>query len=115
MPLELYGPSIAACYACATVCDRCAIAALEDFDPQTRCIGLAMDCAQMCRTAAALMSRRSDFADIMCEACAQVCEACAVECSLHDAHCRQCAEACARCARLCHDMARQTFSGATYA
>jgi hypothetical protein len=49
MFLEMYGPCIAACYACATVCERSAVACLGDgHDPQrSRCITLAMECAQM--------------------------------------------------------------------
>jgi len=113
MFLEIYRPCIAACYACATFCDRCAVACFEGNDPQamTRCIGLVMDCAQLSRSAAAMMSRNSEFVDTICEACADVCSACAVECGHHNARqCRQCAEACAQCASLCRDMARQTQS-----
>lgn len=118
MFLEMYGPCIAACYACATVCERCAVACLEDaHDTQpSRCITLAMDCAQMCRTAAALMSRHSDFVDTVCEACADVCSACAAECNHHGTrHCRQCADACLRCATLCREMVRQSQTSAAYA
>jgi hypothetical protein len=70
----------------------------------------------MCRTAAALMSRHSDFVDIVSEACADVCIACAAECSHHNLkRCRQCADACLRCAALCRDLARQTYGSAAYA
>ena len=117
MRLDEYGPGIAACYACATVCDRCAIACFEDEDPQAmaHCIALVMDCAQMCRTAAGLMSRHSDFVDLVCEACADICSACAAECRRHTTrHCRQCAEACLRCANLCQ-AARPLQSNLAYA
>jgi hypothetical protein len=113
-----YGPCIAACYACATVCDRCAVACFEDDDPQTkaRCIGLVMDCAQLCQSAAALLSRDSEFVDTVCAACADICSASAIECSHHDVrYCRQCADACVRCANLCRDVARQAQAGAAYA
>lgn len=118
MFLESYGPAIAACYACATVCERCAVACLDDDDPQTmgRCITLGLDCAQMCRTAAAMMSRHSEFVDTICETCGEMCSACAVESSHHNTqYCRQCAEACQRCARLCREVAQQTQGRAAYA
>jgi len=115
---ESFGPSIAACYACATTCDRCAVACFDAEDPQAmaRCIGLVMDCAQMCRSAAALMARHSEFVDTICDACADICSACAVECRHHTARqCRQCAEACARCATVCRDVARGTQASAAFA
>jgi hypothetical protein len=47
MFLETYGPCIAACYACATVGECCAIACLEDGHelPMSRGISIDMDCA----------------------------------------------------------------------
>ena len=70
-----------------------------------RCIQLDMDCAQICRLAAALMSRGSQFAEDLCRVCAEVCEACADECSQHEHdHCQRCAEACRRCAEECRRM-----------
>ncbi len=118
MFLDTYGPCIAACYACATVCERCAVVSLEDGHSAhvARSINLAMDCAQVCRTAAALLSRHSDFADTVCEACADICNACAAACNQHNTrHCRQCADACLRCEALCRDIARQTQAHAAYA
>ena len=110
MQSTTYAPSIAACYSCAAICDRCAIACFARDDPLTmaRCIGLVMDCAQLCRSAAMMMSRGSEFVDAVCEACAEVCAACASECAGHDVkHCHLCAEACARCARMCRAVARR--------
>lgn len=118
MFLESYGPCIAACYACATVCERCAVTCLEDTHDalMSRSINLAMDCAQICRTAAALMSRNSDFSDTVCEACADICSACAAACNHHNVRqCRQCADACLRCAALCREVARQSQGSAAYA
>src|SRR5262249_4965147 len=97
MSLELHGPAIAACYACATVCDRTAGESRDAADPRAmaRCIALSADCAEICRTAGALLSRGSDFADMICATCAEICEACSVECGQHETrHCRQCADAC---------------------
>lgn len=71
-----------------------------------RCIELDMDCAQVCRLAAAYMARNSDFVSVICSVCADVCEACGKECAQHDMqHCQECADACRRCAELCRQMA----------
>lgn len=74
-----------------------------------RCIGLDVDCAELCRTAAAMMSRGGEFASVLCEACAQVCDACAEECDRHDMeHCRGCAQACRQCAEECRRVAARS-------
>ena len=71
-----------------------------------RCIALDMDCAAICRLAAAAMARASDYAADICALCARICEACAKECQSHQhAHCQECAKACAHCARMCREMA----------
>ncbi len=99
---------IDACYACAAACDNCSTACLEEDDVKSmaRCIARDMDCAQLCRTAAAYMARGSDFAHDLCRLCADVCTACAEECGKHDMdHCQACAAACRRCAEECRRMA----------
>ncbi len=100
---------IRACYDCADACDHCSVACLAEDDPKmmARCIELDMDCAQVCRLAAAYMARDNEFVSAMCAVCAEVCEACAEECALHThmQHCQECAEACRRCAELCRQMA----------
>ncbi|QJE02468.1 four-helix bundle copper-binding protein [Massilia forsythiae] len=99
---------IDACNACADACDNCAAMCLgeEDVKAMARCISNDIDCAQLCRTAASLMSRNSVHAAAMCRLCAQACEACATECARHDmAHCQQCAAACKDCAAACAQMA----------
>ena len=70
-----------------------------------KCIALDMDCADICRLAAATMARESPHVNYVCELCARICESCAQECMSHAAdHCQDCAEACKRCASLCRDM-----------
>jgi len=70
-----------------------------------RCIATDADCAEICRTAAALMARGSEFAQQVCKLCAQICKACTEECAKHEArHCRDCAQACTRCADECSKM-----------
>jgi hypothetical protein len=97
-----------ACNDCADACDECAASCLKEPDPKmmARCIALDMDCAQICRMAAAYMARDSEFVDLICQACAEICDACADECSKHSmSHCQECAQACRRCADECRRMA----------
>jgi len=102
---------IDACNACADACDTCSTACLQEDDVKmmAHCIALDMDCAQICRLAAALMARGSEFAAALCAVCAQVCQACADECAKHQAqHCQDCAAACRRCADECRRMGAAT-------
>lgn len=99
---------IEACYKCAATCDHCATACLkeENVAEMSRCIALDMDCAQICRTAAAFMARDSEFAKVYCGLCADICEACGDECAKHEhKHCQECADACRKCAEECRRMA----------
>src|SRR3954471_8343588 len=109
MPHEQFQSCIDACNSCAEACNHCAASCLmeQDVKHMARCIALDMDCAEICRLAAAYMSRGSERAGDICESCAAVCEACAEECAKHSKmdHCRQCAEACRRCADECRKMA----------
>lgn len=109
MPHESMQTCIDACNACASASDHCASSCLAEKDVQAmaRCICIDIDCAEVCRVSAALMSRGSELVSIQCEACAQICEACAAECERHDMqHCRECAQACRRCAEECRRMAQ---------
>lgn len=108
MSREEFRACIEACYACAAACDRCAAACLKENDVKmmARCIAQDMDCAEICRTAAAFMARGSETARQLCALCAQVCKACAEECARHQAqHCQDCAQACSRCADECSKIA----------
>ena len=99
---------IDACQACASACEHCAGACLQEDDVKmmARCIALDMDCAQICRMAAAYMARGSQFAGAVCRLCAEICQACGDECAKHrHDHCQQCAKACHRCAEECRSMA----------
>jgi hypothetical protein len=99
---------IQACHACAVACDHCSTACLQEDDPRmmARCIELDMECAAICRLAAASMARGSEFAEDVCALCADICEACGSECGKHPMeHCQDCAQACMRCAQECRDMA----------
>jgi hypothetical protein len=108
MAHEQFQSCIDACYACAASCDHCAVACLQEADPKpmARCIALDLDCAEICRMAAAYMARGSEMASMICQTCADVCEACGEECAKHQAgHCQECAQACRSCADECRRMA----------
>src|SRR4051812_27172307 len=78
MPQEQFQICIDACNACAAACDFCATSCLKEEGVQsmTRCIELDIDCAQICRLAAAFMARDSDYAAEICDLCARICEDC---------------------------------------
>lgn len=99
---------IDACNVCANACDSCSAACLreDDVKAMARCIGLDMDCAQICRLAASFMARGSAQDQALCRICADICKVCADECGQHQMdHCQKCAEACRACAVECRRMA----------
>ncbi|MGH8806969.1 MAG: four-helix bundle copper-binding protein [Noviherbaspirillum sp.] len=104
------------CHRCADACDYCANLSLSEYDIRAlkRCIRLTIDCAQLCRVAAAYMARGSELSNILCTACSQVCEVCADECAQHEMqHCQDCASACRRCAEACTQMLTTLVSAAS--
>lgn len=108
MSIDSYRACIEACNACAVACDHCAAACLAEDNPKmmVRCIGLDMDCADICRLSAAFLARGSARAKQVCSLCADICEQCGEECARHQVdHCQQCAVACRRCADECRRMA----------
>jgi hypothetical protein len=65
---------------------------------------LMLDCAEICRTSAALMLNQSRFHERLCGVCAEVCRACADSCrGIGDMD--DCVQACERCAESCERMA----------
>ncbi|HTF08424.1 MAG TPA: four-helix bundle copper-binding protein [Asanoa sp.] len=95
---------------CAEACTACAEACLGEPDVAelTMCIRTNLDCADVCASAARVLTRWTGYdASIgraMLEACATACAVCAAECERHAAkheHCRICAEACRRCEQSC--------------
>jgi hypothetical protein len=110
---ETLARCIQECLVCAVTCTSCADACLAEAQVQelVRCIGLNLDCADVCDATGRLLTRQTDseprLAQSMLEACVQACRACAEECELHaphHEHCRVCAEACRRCAQACEDL-----------
>ena len=90
---------------CATECNHCATACLDEQDVKmlTKCIKLNIDCADICRLAISYIARGSEHANHLLQECAEICNACAEECERHSdmEHCRRCAEACRTCAEAC--------------
>ena len=77
----------------------------------TTCITTDLDCADICATTGAVLSRRTghdvDLTRVVLEACAAACRACGDECERHASmheHCRVCAESCRRCEHACRDL-----------
>lgn len=108
MAHEQYQTCIEACVQCAQECEHCGNACLQESDVKkmAECIRLDRDCAEICWSAAAYMSRGSQFAQDICLICAEICDACGAECRKHQMdHCQRCADACERCAEECRQMA----------
>lgn len=105
---ERYHACIEACIECWVACEVCSDACLDEsnLEKMVRCIRFDRDCAEICRTTAAVMMRNGELSAEMARACAEACDRCAEECEKHDHdHCRRCAEACRRCAEECRKMA----------
>lgn len=105
--------AIDAALACAQTCTACADSCLaEEMVAELRdCIRTDLDCADICATTAAVLSRRTGsnllVVKAQLEACRTACATCADECENHaemHEHCRICAEACRRCEQACADL-----------
>jgi hypothetical protein len=104
---------IHACFVSGETCTACADACLaEDMVAElTKCIRTNLDCADICTTTGAVLSRHTGYdANItraLLEACRVACASCATECEAHadmHEHCRICAEACRHCEQACADL-----------
>ncbi|MET9572958.1 four-helix bundle copper-binding protein [Streptomyces virginiae] len=101
------------CIACAQACTACADACLSEgmAGDLAKCIRTDMDCADICTTAVAVLSRHTGYdANITAaipKACSMACKACGDECGRHadmHEHCRLCAEACRSCEQACNEL-----------
>jgi hypothetical protein len=111
-----YDESIVRCIeelvTCAQTCTVCADACLAEDDVAAlrRCIGLNLDCADVCGSTSRILTRASS-SDLelwrsMLLACVQACRSCGAECESHaehHEHCRVCAESCRRCEEACEE------------
>jgi len=92
------------CYqACFTTAMRYCVPAGGKQVPAPR-LGLMLNCAELCRTAAEFMMSGSAQHSSVCGACAAVCEACAQSCA-EVGDMDECVDACRRCAASCREMA----------
>lgn len=73
---------------------------------------LMIGCAEICRTAAALMLGQVPHHAAVCGACADICEACAASCESIGGM-ESCVEACRRCAASCRAMAASMGSSSS--
>ena len=78
---------------------------------RARGIRTNLDCADICTTTGAVLSRHTGYdANItraLLEVCRLACASCGTECEAHadmHEHCRICAEACRRCEQACADL-----------
>jgi hypothetical protein len=113
MDPEKLAAAIPEMYTCAQACTACADACLGEKQVQSLvgCIRSNLDCADICKTTGAMLSRMNQAPNqlmrSMLQTCAQACNTCASECEQHaemHAHCRVCAEACRRCEKACRDI-----------
>jgi len=74
MSIEQFRSCIQACNECADACDQCAAACLRDnqITALARCIELDIDCAAICRLAAAVMARGRPKALQLCAPSADI-------------------------------------------
>ncbi len=110
MSHEHHTQLIAALNNCATECNHCATACLDEPDVQmlVSCIRMDLDCADICGVTATFLARGSEHGKHLLKECAEVCNACAEECEKHahhHEHCKRCAEECRSCAEACTSMA----------
>jgi hypothetical protein len=110
---EKLADCIDACFGCAQTCTACADACLsEDMVAElTKCIRTNLDCADICATTGAVLSRHTGYdanlSKAMLEAATVAARSCAIECQSHAGmheHCRICAETCRRCESACADL-----------
>jgi hypothetical protein len=77
-----------------------------------RHLGLMLNCAELCRTAAEFMMSDSPLHGRVCAACAEVCEACAQDCEQVGGM-DECVWACRNCAESCREMSASSASTGT--
>jgi hypothetical protein len=106
-PEDAFAGCIEACHDCSATCLICADACLSEemIEELRACIRLDLDCADICRATAAVLSRQAQgtFRELLA-ACIAACRRCGDECAKHashHAHCRICAEVCRACAQSC--------------
>lgn len=106
---------IDACFDCAQACTSCADACLGEENVKTlgRCIRLNQDCAEICLSAGAVLSRQHqpdvELLRATIALCELACRKCADECEKHSGHhehCKVCATSCRTCEQSCQNLLR---------
>lgn len=98
---------IEACLECHRTCltmasQHCLAAGGEHVAPEH--FRQMMACAEICRSASAIMMIGIDQMHRVCAVCAEICDACAESCAALDGM-EKCVEACRGCAETCRQMA----------
>ena len=104
---------IEACHDCAESCTQCADDCLgeEGVAELTTCIGLNLNCADVCAATGRVVSRQTgsdaNVTSAVLLACIASCRSCGHECERHAEHmehCKVCAEECRRCEQACQEL-----------
>ena len=102
--------AIDACADSAQACTSCADSdiAEQDVAAMRDCIGLCLDCADVCGATERVLSRATRYDNELVHrlllACVRACASCAEECARHadhHEHCRICEEVCRACEQAC--------------
>jgi Domain of Unknown Function (DUF326) len=102
-----------ACADCMRSCESCAHHCAQMIADGKKehmtTLGTCVDCAEICATAAKIVSHQGPMVFTICEACAKACDDCAVACEKFptDDHMKECAKACRDCAKACKEMLRE--------
>lgn len=113
LPGERLAQAVEALNQCASICTACADACLAEQHVQglVRCIRLNLDCADICRTTAAVLIRLNqpdpNVVRSLLQTCQAICQSCGSECEQHaqmHEHCRVCAESSRHCSQHCNEL-----------
>lgn len=104
---------------CIDACQRCHAVCLQTAMQHCLPLGgrhtepthfrLMMACAEVCRTAVALMLIGSPSHILQCDTCAKLCEECAIDCE-RIGDMEECVAACRACAEECRQMASRAMA-----
>ena len=100
-------PCIDACTDCHQTCLRTALThclPLGGQHTEPEHFTLMMNCAEVCQACANLQLSGSQYAQKLCDICAEICEACATSCEAIG-QMDDCVAACRHCAESCREMA----------
>lgn len=99
-----------ACADCMRECEscahHCAHLLAEGKKDHLHTLGTCTDCAEVCSSAARIVSRHGPLAVPICEMCTKACDTCAAACEKFpdDPHMQRCARECLVCAKACREM-----------